>query len=443
MHVPAGQNIALIGTPLSGYQFEKWNDGADDIFHNPITVSAAGSRTVSFIDASAPDNGYIVDAAAGANGSFGYERYAETPTGTYVSGILGAAAIRVPAGQNIALLGTPLSGYQFEKWNDGADDIFHNPITVSAAGSRTVSFSDPSSPSNGYNVDVTAGANGSFGYETYVGTPTGTYVTGFTGAVTIHVPSDRNISLAAIADAGYRFVKWQKDGVDYSTTAVIDLASADAGVYEASFTEAALSATYTISAYADGGSEITPSGSVIIAAGKNATFTFTAKEGYAIADVIVDGASVPTAAASGEYTFYNVGSNHTVSIISEISVPTPGGGGDDAENNPAGNGALSDAAVAAAVVAIAAVAVAAGAAILWFAFGPGRTFEVIKIPSGALIIGRDRAYYGKAYNFETDGGANVRYRIGKDETWKEPIRTHDGYEIPKEEVTGTVTIEVD
>jgi hypothetical protein len=190
-----------------------------------------------------------------------------------------------------------------------------------------------------------------------------------------------------------------------------------------------------------------------IAAGGSATFSFSANPGYAIADVVVDGASVPSVVASGSYTFSGVGSSHTISVTSKPFVPASGdGSGDGASGDgtggsdgSGGSGDGSDGLSSAALLAIAAVLIAAiaGSAIFWFAFGPGRSFAVVKIASSVPIVGKDKARYRKAYRFSVEGDANVKYRIGEDGAWKAPARANGGYEIPKEDVTATVTIEAE
>ncbi|MDR3283291.1 MAG: hypothetical protein LBS92_06795, partial [Candidatus Methanoplasma sp.] len=288
--------------------------------------------------------------------------------------------------------------------------------------------------------------------EIYAASATGTYVSGLSGPVTIHVPATQHVALLGTADGGFYFEKWQKGGIDYSTTATIYLDSTGVGSYEASFMTAMPPATtYTVSASADSGATITPSGSTSVSAGGSVTFSFSAKAGHAIADVVVDGASVPSAVSAGAYTFSGVGSNHTISVTSKPFTPAPvdgDGSGDGKDGNDGsggsgdGNGGISSAAFA--VAALLAIA-AAGSAVFWFAFGPGRSFEVVKVTSSVPIVGRDKARYKKAYRFyvEGDADAGVRYRIGEDGAWKAPARADGGYEIPKGDVTATVTIEAE
>lgn len=68
---------------------------------------------------------------------------------------------------------------------------------------------------------------------------------------------------------------------------------------------------YTITATAGAGGSINPSGSTPVACGNDKTYTITANEGYEIADVLVDGASVGTVST---YTFENVKNAHTIAV---------------------------------------------------------------------------------------------------------------------------------
>ena len=67
--------------------------------------------------------------------------------------------------------------------------------------------------------------------------------------------------------------------------------------------------TYTITATADSGGSISPSGEVKVKKGSDKTFTITPDANYHIADVLVDGVSK---GAVGTYDFTNVNKNHTI-----------------------------------------------------------------------------------------------------------------------------------
>ncbi|MDR3283191.1 MAG: leucine-rich repeat domain-containing protein, partial [Candidatus Methanoplasma sp.] len=84
---------------------------------------------------------------------------------------------------------------------------------------------------------------------------------------------------------------------------------------------------FSVTASADSNSTITPAGSVAVDNGGSVSFTFSANSGYAISDVLVDGASVPSAASAGKYAFSGVTSNHTISVKSAPSASSPAGSG--------------------------------------------------------------------------------------------------------------------
>ena len=69
---------------------------------------------------------------------------------------------------------------------------------------------------------------------------------------------------------------------------------------------------YTIKATAGAGGSISPSGNVSVREGGDQTFTITPDEGYAVANVKIDGKSI---GAVKSYTFENVSSPHTIEAI--------------------------------------------------------------------------------------------------------------------------------
>ena len=75
--------------------------------------------------------------------------------------------------------------------------------------------------------------------------------------------------------------------------------------------------TYYITATSDAGSTISPSGVVAVPKGADKTFTFSAKNGYYVSAVIVDGKSLSIGQIdAGSYTFMDVNMNHTIEVRS-------------------------------------------------------------------------------------------------------------------------------
>ena len=82
--------------------------------------------------------------------------------------------------------------------------------------------------------------------------------------------------------------------------------------------------SYVITASAGNGGTISPNGNVSVVRGSDKVFTITAKDGYRISNVIVDGESV---GAVSTYTFRNVTTKHTIAAsfikVSEIPIIGP------------------------------------------------------------------------------------------------------------------------
>jgi len=76
---------------------------------------------------------------------------------------------------------------------------------------------------------------------------------------------------------------------------------------------------YKISAVAETGGFITPSGEITVGYNQNQVFTFKAASGYEIDKVWIDGMVNAEAAINGLYAFLNVKENHTIKITFKVS----------------------------------------------------------------------------------------------------------------------------
>jgi len=73
---------------------------------------------------------------------------------------------------------------------------------------------------------------------------------------------------------------------------------------------------HTITASAESGGSISPSGSTSVSYRSSRTFTVKANRGYHVADVLVDGKSV---GAVSRHTFDDVTANHTISALFTVN----------------------------------------------------------------------------------------------------------------------------
>ncbi|MCD7726633.1 MAG: leucine-rich repeat protein, partial [Clostridiales bacterium] len=152
--------------------------------------------------------------------------------------------------------------------------------------------------------------------------------------------------------SGYTFVGWvtgNGDPFDFTNTSI----EATTFVYAKWIANTAT--TWTISATAGEGGSISPSGSVLVEAGKSQTFAITPNENCCVKSITVDGtevnppvagAYVPTGAyKAGEtqyYTFDNVQESHTIAAAFEGSGGTEGNGGIGETGGTEGNGGTGE-----------------------------------------------------------------------------------------------------
>lgn len=128
------------------------------------------------------------------------------------------------------------------------------------------------------------------------------------GIVTLTEGSDQTFDITP--DLGYRIEDVLVDSVSagavdsYAFTGV----TADHTI-SASFVHSGQS--YSIEASAGLNGSITPNGSILVPEGADQVFTITADEGYAVAEVLVDGTPVGILTS---YTFAGVTANHTISV---------------------------------------------------------------------------------------------------------------------------------
>lgn len=139
---------------------------------------------------------------------------------------------------------------------------------------------------------------------------------------------------------GYRFIGWKTKndgsvGFDFNKSI-----NETTSVY-ASWETVQETNIYTITATAEEGGSISPSGVVNVNKGDTQAFNITADTGWQIRRVTVDGADVTAivVGANGAYTFRGVTANHTIAAAFEEDGDEPSGGEDkpdDGEDKPSG-----------------------------------------------------------------------------------------------------------
>ncbi len=160
---------------------------------------------------------HTITAAAGEGGT-------ATGTGTYYEG------------QTVEFEATPSAGYKFVNWTNASSE----EVSTSAAYTFTAGTADATYTAN-FASAVTYTITGAItdGQSAY-------------GSITHEgdniVVKDESITFEATANTGYAFVKWQKDGVDYSEDASIEVTATAAATYTAVFKKL-YTVTYSIDDY--------------------------------------------------------------------------------------------------------------------------------------------------------------------------------------------------
>ena len=263
---------------------------------------------------------------------------------------------------------------------------------------------------------------------------------------------------------------------------------------------------YVITLTSDGGSTVSPDGRHDVSEGLNFTFTYSAKSGYVISDVIIDGTSRSDLLSDGSFTFSNIKSSHTVSIVSQIgrddatfTIDIVEGKGyaeysidghpfvryvspvsftsssdlmfraiaDDGYTFERWTGHIAsdkeeilvqDAKLSIVLeihfetdddmfqYIVGMCLLILLALLLIFLLFVRRRFDVtIDVLSETVVVeGKDKAQRKRRYVFKVDGASSIRYKVGDDGGWSVPHKG-DGntFIIPAEDVVDNITIEAD
>jgi hypothetical protein len=139
-----------------------------------------------------------------------------------------------------------------------------------------------------------------------------------------------SVTFSADAREGYVFVNFVKDKTDEEITDNPADISVTGNMHVTAVFETASPpgpGDHTITSSARDGALISPTGNISVREGGDMTFVFSARSGYRISAVYVDGSPISAEAlASGRYTFYNVQSNHTIEATGTPYSASPEGG---------------------------------------------------------------------------------------------------------------------
>ena len=339
----SGTVVTCTATPQTGWLFSNWTGDLTGAT-NPQTITMSANKSITAVFTQTSNT---ITASAGAGGTI-------SPSG----------AVSVLYGSNQTFTITPNTGYQVASvLVDGASVgavttyTFTNvtaphtisvsfalrtfTITASAGSGGTISPSGAVTVNYGASQTFTITPNTGYQVASVLvdGASVGALTTyTFTNVIAAHTISATfsqitNIITASagaggtISPSGYVSVPYGGNqtftitpNTGYQIAAVLVDGSAAGAVASYTFSNVTsahtISATFaiqmfTITATAQTGGTITPSGAVSVAYGASQAFTIAANTGYQLTDVLVDGASI---GAVTSYTFTNVIASHTISV---------------------------------------------------------------------------------------------------------------------------------
>jgi hypothetical protein len=199
------------------------------------------------------------------------------------------------SGEEVTLQAVPNAGYSFVNWSGDLSGS-SNPVTIVMNSDKSVTANFTI---NTYTITASTGSGGQI-------SPSGS----------TQVSSGNSQAYTISANAGYHIADVLVDGSSVGAVSSYTFTNVTANhTIAVSFAVN----TYTITASAGSGGQISPSGSTQVSSGSSQAYTISANAGYHIADVLVDGSSVGVVSS---YTFTNVTANHTIAVSFAVNTYT-------------------------------------------------------------------------------------------------------------------------
>ena len=301
-----------------------------------FALNADYDLTAVFYDPNTPGTYFTLDLSVEGDGTV--EVYIDGLYGTTVT-----ASYSVDLAEGVVVTLTAVDGTDtFSNWKVNSTDVpdigtaadtdTEIEFSMSADYNLTAVFYDATDPTAFFTLDLSVDGDGTI--EVYIDN---LYETTVTTTYSVNLAEGAVVTVTAVPNDGAEFSEWISSadipvpfsettdvnvfamGGNYDLTAVFDTLPVPPPVIK----------TYYITATADSGSTISPSGTVAVQGGESKTFIFSAKSGYHITSVLVDGVPQPQSVIdSGSYTFHNVNMNHTIEVKSTAG-PDPRDPGND------------------------------------------------------------------------------------------------------------------
>ena len=306
-----GASAEIIFTPDPGYQLTsvKVNGRTVDVTDGAYTLVMDQSYAVSAAFEKIPDVPVVMfqnDFEDVAGDSFPFHGW--TVKGVNTNGYVW----KQDTYSNWKYLGNDTKqAYISDDWKGGTQDEYLISPVVDLSGTRDgvltfdFAYGEYGIKNKTFTATVEASTDGGKTWnaiwnfqDSYIGQQASNYI--ISGSAEVPVPAEYNVDGVQFA---FRYIHPNEDTTGQLAIDNVKLMAVEDGP---------VAQKYTIAATAGEGGSITPAGEVSVKEGASQTFAIAAQEGYAIADVLVDGQSV---GAVDSYTFENVTANHTIAAL--------------------------------------------------------------------------------------------------------------------------------
>lgn len=304
-----GETIEVLGVPDSGYSFEQWNIGGTISNSNPYSkvITENVDFSCTFVEIP-PEEVTITVGSDGTNET----RY-RIGDGSWSSWSTSEQSFNVNVGSIYSIEAQVKDNYTFKEWTTGNEKTSSNPANFTAKSGVNAVHIASFEAIVMRTLTIVAGTGGkcrarlnNSWSEYYSGSHT------FTNII-----DGTKVTIEALADNGYHFLKWTDAGAPTSVTREITVDSNK--TITAQFEVDALD-EFQVTYEAIPNGSATMDGAGTYADGETCKIKVNVSAGYTLGDVLVDGIKVPLN-SQNEYSFV-VEKNIKVTINCDL-IPEP------------------------------------------------------------------------------------------------------------------------
>jgi hypothetical protein len=307
--VADGDVLEVLAVPDNGFAFSKWNIDGSESMNNPYSQSIHDDLSLSCTFAEIPPEEVTIKVQTDGTNEARYR----IGDGSWSNWSSSEQSFKVNVGSIYSIEAQPKGNYTFKEWTTGNEKTSSNPANFTAKSGVNVVHIASFEAIAMRTLTVVAGTGGKCRAklnnnwsEYYSGSHT------FTDIV-----DGTKVTIEALADNGYHFLKWTDAGAPTSVTREITVNSNK--TITAQFEVDALD-EFQVTYEAIPNGSATMDGAGTYADGETCKIKVNVSAGYTLGDVLVDGIKVPLN-SQNEYSFV-VEKNIKVTINCDL-IPEP------------------------------------------------------------------------------------------------------------------------